>query len=112
MAKRPALLPVVFLVLVAPFGWVVRWSRVGSDHHIKGLIVEKGSAGFTASTIENKIAVRIVQNADLTLDNVCVPAENWLPGTASFRDTNKLLENSRVWVAWQSVGHQLAPAHH
>jgi len=89
MAKRPTLLPVVFLVLVAPFGWVVRWSRVGADHQIKGFIVEKGSAGFTASTIEN-----------------------WLPGTASFRDTNKLLENSRVWVAWQSVGHQLAPAHH
>jgi glutaryl-CoA dehydrogenase len=49
-----------------------------------------------------------VQNAALTLRDVRIPAENQLPGTRSFRDTNVLLRNSRVWVAWQSVGQQFA----
>ncbi|SDK30160.1 glutaryl-CoA dehydrogenase [Cryobacterium psychrotolerans] len=88
--------------------YVLVWARDTADQQIKGFIVEKGRAGFSASTIENKIAVRIVQNADLTLRDVRIPLENWLPGTSSFRDTNQLLRNSRVWVAWQSVGQQFA----
>lgn len=88
--------------------FVLVWARDTADQQIKGFIVEKERAGFSASTIENKIAVRIVQNADITLRDVRIPAENWLPGTRGFRDTNVLLRNSRVWVAWQSVGQQFA----
>src|SRR5665647_2012903 len=88
--------------------YVLVWARDTADQQIKGFIVEKERAGFTATSIENKIAVRIVQNADLAFDNVRIPFANWLPGTRSFRDTNVLLRNSRVWVAWQAVGQQLA----
>jgi len=88
--------------------FVLVWARDTADQQIKGFIVERGRAGFSGSTIENKIAVRIVQNADLTLQDVRIPFENWLPGTTGFRATNELLRNSRVWVAWQSVGQQLA----
>jgi glutaryl-CoA dehydrogenase len=88
--------------------YVLVWARDTADQQIKGFIVEKERAGFTATPIENKIAVRIVQNADLAFENVRIPFANWLPGTRSFRDTNVLLRNSRVWVAWQSVGQQLA----
>jgi glutaryl-CoA dehydrogenase len=52
--------------------------------------------------------VRMVQNADIVLDNVRIPCDNWLPGTHTFSDTNGLLCNSRIWVAWQAVGQQLA----
>src|SRR4029453_19402465 len=48
------------------------------------------------------------QNADITLRNVRIPLTNWLPGTETFRNTNTLLMNSRVWVSWQAVGQQLA----
>jgi glutaryl-CoA dehydrogenase len=65
-------------------------------------------AGFTATAIENKIALRIVQNANITLDNVVVDERDRLPGATSFRDTNRLLTNSRVWVGWQTVGLQFA----
>lgn len=88
--------------------YVLVWARDTADQQIKGLIVEKERAGFTATPIQNKIAVRIVQNADLAFDNVRIPFANWLPGTRSFRDTNVLLRNSRVWVAWQAVGQQFA----
>ena len=84
------------------------WARDVEDDQIKGFIVERDRSGLLTSTIENKVAVRTVQNADIVLDRVRVPFENWLPGTRSFRDTNMLLRNSRIWVAWQAVGQQLA----
>jgi len=88
--------------------YVLVWARDTADNQIKGFIVEKERPGFSTSTIENKIAVRIVQNANITLDNVHIPHGNRLPGTNSFRDTNVLLRNSRVWVSWQAVGQQFA----
>ena len=88
--------------------YVLVWARDVDDNQIKGFIVESHRPGFSATTIENKIAVRIVQNADIVLDNVRIPLGNRLPGANSFADTNNLLCNSRIWVAWQAVGQQLA----
>ncbi|MCU1420801.1 MAG: Acyl-coenzyme oxidase [Microbacteriaceae bacterium] len=88
--------------------YVLVWARDVADDQIKGFIVESDRPGFSATTIENKIAVRIVQNADIVLNDVRVPLENHLPGARTFRDTNDLLCNSRIWVAWQAVGQQLA----
>lgn len=88
--------------------FILVWARDVEDGQIKGFIVERDRPGLSTSTIENKVAVRIVQNADIVLDHVRVPAANHLPGTRSFRDTNLLLCNSRIWVAWQAVGQQLA----
>ncbi|HSP53357.1 MAG TPA: 3-hydroxyisobutyryl-CoA hydrolase [Cryobacterium sp.] len=88
--------------------YVLVWARDTADRQIKGFIVERERPGFTATPIENKIAVRIVQNADITLTDVRIPYTNWLPGSRSFQDTNVLLRNSRVWVSWQAVGQQFA----
>jgi glutaryl-CoA dehydrogenase len=88
--------------------YVLVWARDTADCQIKGFIVEKGTPGFHAETINNKTAVRIIQNANITLKDVQIPYENWLPGTASFQDANSLLLHSRVWVSWQAVGQQFA----
>ena len=87
---------------------VLVWARDTADDQIKGFIVSADLRGFTAEKIENKIALRIVQNATITLENVVVAERDRLPGATSFRDTNRLLTNSRVWVGWQSVGLQFA----
>ena len=87
---------------------VLVWARDTADDQIKGFIVDATLAGFTAEKIENKIALRIVQNATITLKDVVVAERDRLPGATSFRDTNRLLTNSRVWVGWQSVGLQFA----
>ncbi|WP_314301634.1 acyl-CoA dehydrogenase family protein [Kocuria palustris] len=84
------------------------WARDEADGQVKGFIVETDTPGFTATKIEHKIAVKIVQNADITLEDVRIPASNHLPGTSSFRDTNVILEQSRAGLAWQSVGAQMA----
>ncbi len=88
--------------------FVLVWARDTEDGQIKGFIVEREREGFITAPIANKISVRIVQNADIKLENVRIPVGNWLPGTRTFRDTNTLLMNSRVWVSWQAVGQQFA----
>ena len=88
--------------------FVLVWARDTADLQIKGFIVDTTSAGFSAVKIENKIALRIVQNATITLTDVVVGEQDRLPGASAFSDTQTLLTNSRVWVAWQTVGLQFA----
>ena len=88
--------------------WVVIYARDVEDNRVKGFLVDTALEGFSAAKIENKIALRTVQNADITLDNVVVPDFYKLAHANSFRDVNKVLKVTRLGVAWQAVGQQLA----
>ncbi|MGJ3190311.1 acyl-CoA dehydrogenase family protein [Paenarthrobacter sp. FR1] len=91
---------------IADFALV--WARDESDGQIKGFIVETDRPGYSATKISNKIGLRIMQNADIVLDDVRIPAENLLPGATEFSRANDLLRDSRAWVGWQAAGIQLA----
>lgn len=88
--------------------WVVVYARDVDDNQVKGFLVDTSLPGFSAEKIENKISLRTVQNADITLDNVVVPDFFKLEHANSFRDVNKVLKVTRLGVAWQAVGQQLA----
>ena len=88
--------------------WVVIYARDVDDNQVKGFLVDTRTEGYSAVKIENKISLRTVQNADITLDNVVVPEFFKLANANSFRDTNKVLKVTRLAVAWQAVGQQLA----
>ncbi|CAH0226985.1 Acyl-CoA dehydrogenase [Arthrobacter sp. Bi83] len=88
--------------------WVVIYARDVTDNQVKGFLVDTTLPGFSATKIENKISLRTVQNADITLENVAVPEFFKLANADSFRDTNKVLKVTRLAVAWQAVGQQLA----
>ncbi|GAB2759687.1 acyl-CoA dehydrogenase family protein [Sinomonas soli] len=88
--------------------WVVVFARDVADDQVKGFLVDTALPGYRATKIENKIALRTVQNADITLEDVRVPSEFKLAHANSFRDTNKVLKVTRLAVAWQAVGQQLA----
>jgi glutaryl-CoA dehydrogenase len=88
--------------------WVVIYARDLADNQVKAFLLDTKTEGYSATKIENKISLRIVQNADITLTNVVVPHEFKLAGANSFRDTNKVLKVTRLGVAWQAVGQQLA----
>lgn len=88
--------------------WVVIYARDLADNQVKGFLVDTKTAGYSATKIENKISLRTVQNADIVLDNVVVPDFFKLAHANSFRDTNKVLKVTRLSVAWQAVGQQLA----
>ena len=80
------------------------WARDVADNQVKGFIVENKTPGFKAEKIQNKIALRVVQNALITLDNCRVLEENRLQADNSFRDTAKVLRMTRAYVAWESTG--------
>jgi len=82
----------------------VVWARDTASKRVKAFVVEKGSKGHRATKIENKTALRCVQNADIVLEDCFVPDSCELPGARSFADTAKVLQTSRVLVAWMVLG--------
>jgi glutaryl-CoA dehydrogenase len=87
--------------------YVIIWAR-DEDHHVAGFVVEKGTPGFEPKFIEGKTALRCVQNAEISLTDVRVPAENRLAESHTFRDTEKVLLASRFCVAWEALGAAIA----
>lgn len=88
--------------------YLLVWARDESDDAVRGFIVDATLPGVTRSRIENKIALRTVQNADIVFQNVRVAEADRFSGISSFEDTKELLRGSRIMVAWQAVGQQLA----
>jgi glutaryl-CoA dehydrogenase len=84
--------------------FVVIYAKDEADGQVKGFLVDTDLPGFRAQKIEDKIALRSVQNADITLVDVRVPESKRLPGIRSFRDVATVLRLTRCEVAWQSVG--------
>ena len=82
----------------------VIWARDEADGQVKGFVVEKDTPGFSTTKLEDKIALRVVQNALIDLVDVRVPEANRLAGANSFRDTAKVLLMTRAGVAWMAVG--------
>ena len=83
---------------------VVVWARDIADDSVKGFVVERGTPGFTATKMEGKLALRIVQNADIVLEGCRVPEADRLQRAESFRDTGRVLRITRGGVAWSAVG--------
>ena len=82
----------------------VIWARDLEDNQVKGFLVEKDTPGFRPEKMKDKIALRVVQNALITLDNCRVSETNRLQNANSFRDTAAVLRMTRAGVAWQAVG--------
>lgn len=87
--------------------YVAVYARDIDDDQVKGFVVDTKSEGYTATLMENRIAIRAVQNADIILDNVFVPDEDKLAHANSFKDINKVFKSARSTVGWQAVGTQM-----
>jgi len=87
---------------------VVVWARDTGTGEVGAFVVERGSPGYHASVIEGKASLRSVWQADITLDNVRVPAANRLPGARSFKDAGRVLAATRSTCAWAALGHATA----
>ena len=84
--------------------YVIIWARDVEDDQVKGFVVEQGTPGFATTKMRDKIALRVVQNACITLDGARVPEANRLQNANSFSDTAAVLRLTRAGVAWQAVG--------
>jgi glutaryl-CoA dehydrogenase len=88
--------------------YMLVWARDEEDGAVRAFIVDASLPGVSRRRIENKIALRTVQNADIEFQDVRVAEADRFAGIGSFDDTNQLLRGSRIMVAWQAVGQQLA----
>ncbi len=84
--------------------YIIIWARDLGDGQVKGFVVEKGTPGLSTTKMKDKIALRVVQNAYITLDGVRVPESSRLQGATSFKQTAAVLRLTRAGVAWQAVG--------
>jgi glutaryl-CoA dehydrogenase len=87
---------------------LIVWAKDAETDKVLGFVVEKGNPGMTATAIEHKIALRSVQNADITFTDCRVPDADRLENARSFKDTAEILRRTRSGVAWSSVGVMLA----
>ncbi|HLZ82737.1 MAG TPA: acyl-CoA dehydrogenase family protein [Caulobacteraceae bacterium] len=84
------------------------WARDLADNQVKGFIVEnKTTPGFSVEKIENKMALKVVQNGQITMDNCRVPEANRLQKATSWRDTAHVLRETRSGVGWMATGVQM-----
>jgi glutaryl-CoA dehydrogenase len=90
----------------------VIWARDEADNQVKGFLVEKGTPGFSPVKMEDKMALRVVQNALITLKDCRVSEANRLQNARSFRDTAAVLRMTRAGVAWQAVGCSMGAYEH
>jgi glutaryl-CoA dehydrogenase len=89
----------------APFADInVIWARDEASNQVKGFVVGKDNPGFSVKKMENKMALRVVQNGLITLNDCGVPEADRLQNANSFRDTAKVLRMTRTGVAWFAVG--------
>src|SRR5277367_1576025 len=89
------------------------WARDLADNQVKGFIVEnKSTPGFSVEKIEHKIALKVVQNGQITLKDVRLPEDNHLQAGKSFRDTARVLRMTRYLVAWEATGCQMGAYEH
>jgi len=87
--------------------WVVIWARNNETNQVNAFVVKKGSKGFKTSKIENKIALRCVQNADIEMTKCFVPDSARLPGVNSFKVRSSILygETSSLFDLFCLVRH-------
>lgn len=82
----------------------VIWARDQASGEVKGFVVGMDNPGFSVRKIENKIALRVVQNGLITLKDCRVPESDRVQKADSFKDVAKVLRMTRAGVAWFAVG--------
>lgn len=83
---------------------IIIWAEDEEDRQVKGFLVRKDNPGLQVQKMEDKMALRIVQNGLVTLSNCEVSETDRLQKANSFKDTANVLRMTRAGVAWLAVG--------
>lgn len=80
------------------------FARDTADGQVKAFLVDRTADGVTLEKIHGKTALRMMQNAHITLTGVRVPEAMRLHNVNSFRDVAAMLRAMRSDVAWIATG--------
>ncbi len=84
---------------------LIRTGELLDSRGITAFIIEKGTPGFSAVKIKDKLGVRASETAELIFDNVRVPEENVIGEVGEgFIQAMKVLDGGRVSIAALSCG--------
>jgi glutaryl-CoA dehydrogenase len=75
-----------------------------TDDGVRGFLVEKGTPGFEATTIERKFSLRASITSGLFFDDVRVPADAMLPQVKGLRGPLSCLTQARYGITWGVIG--------
>ena len=75
-----------------------------TDDGVRGFLVDRGTPGFEATSIDNKMSLRASKTAALFLDGVRVPDANRLPGAQGMRGPLSCLTQARYGITWGPIG--------
>ena len=81
----------------------VVWAK-DEEGVVKGLIVEKGMAGFTAPEIHGKWSLRASITGELVFEDVRVPKSNVFPNVQGLKGPLSCLSKARYGIAWGAIG--------
>ncbi|HUN98430.1 MAG TPA: acyl-CoA dehydrogenase family protein, partial [Bradyrhizobium sp.] len=82
----------------------VIWARDEASGQVKGFVVDKANPGFSVEKVKTKMALRVVQNGVITLQDCRVGEADRLQNANTFKDCAKVLRMTRTGVAWFAVG--------
>jgi glutaryl-CoA dehydrogenase len=80
----------------------VVWAR--AEDGIRGFLIERGTAGFTASEIHGKLSMRASVTASLAFNNCRVPDSALLPQARGLRAPLSCLTQARYGIGWGVIG--------
>lgn len=84
---------------------LVRTGELLDSNGITAFIIEKGTPGFSAVKIKDKLGVRASETAELIFDNVRVPEENVIGQVGhGFKQAMQILDGGRISIAALSCG--------
>ncbi len=88
----------------------VVWAKTdeGGAESIRGYLVEKGMPGFSATEIPGKFSLRASYTAELSFQDVRVPAKNVLPKAEGLRGPLSCLNNARFGISFAVTGAAIA----
>ncbi|MEQ1665159.1 MAG: acyl-CoA dehydrogenase family protein [Bdellovibrionales bacterium] len=78
------------------------WAKL--DGVVRGFIVEKGTPGFSTSTMKGKFSLRVSVTSELHLKDCVVPEENILPNGVGLKAPLGCLTQARYGIAWGVLG--------
>jgi len=79
------------------------WAK-DENKTVRGLIVERGMAGFSTPETKKKWSLRASATGELVFDNVKVPKENMLPNISGLKGPMTCLNSARYGIAWGALG--------
>jgi glutaryl-CoA dehydrogenase len=85
------------------------WAKL--DGVIRGFIVEKDDAGFTAPEMHGKHSLRASITSELVFQDCRIPKNRLLPDVGGLRGPFSCLNNARFGIAWGAIGSAMACLH-